>query len=170
MSSQQAKAEKEFKQAKKAFKSGKSQAEKANLEKKRKALERALEQLDKLNTQVRMRGCVIPHQRNFTQPTTLELQAVDKEENKTIALGTSKLNYLDPRISVAWCKKYDVPIEKVSRGCQIFNIRVARSSLSFHFAGLQQDAEGEVPVGHRHGRTRLRVLSKLTKKEMVVFG
>jgi len=87
---QQAKAEKEFKQAKKAFKSGKSQAEKANLEKKRKALERALEQLDKLNT-----------------------QAVDKEENKTIALGTSKLNYLDPRISVAWCKKYDVPIEKV---------------------------------------------------------
>ena len=51
---QQAKAEKEFKQAKKAFKSGKSQAEKANLEKKRKALERALEQLDKLNTQVRL--------------------------------------------------------------------------------------------------------------------
>ncbi|KAF0989777.1 hypothetical protein HZS_3715 [Henneguya salminicola] len=26
----------------------------------------------------------------------------DKEENKQIALGTSKLNYLDPRISVAW--------------------------------------------------------------------
>ena len=45
---------------------------------------------------------------------------MDKEENKTIALGTSKLNYLDPRISVAWCKKYDVPIEKVSKqGCQI---------------------------------------------------
>lgn len=32
----------------------------------------------------------------------LELAAVDKEENKQIALGTSKLNYLDPRISVAW--------------------------------------------------------------------
>jgi len=28
-------------------------------------------------------------------------------------LGTSKLNYLDPRISVAWCKKYGVPIEKI---------------------------------------------------------
>lgn len=25
-----------------------------------------------------------------------------QEENKEIALGTSKLNYLDPRISVAW--------------------------------------------------------------------
>lgn len=61
----------------------------------------------------------------------LEVQAVDKEENKQIALGTSKLNYLDPRISVAWyvftfviikrnnivlfcrCKKWEVPIEKV---------------------------------------------------------
>ncbi|KIH62702.1 Eukaryotic DNA topoisomerase I, catalytic core [Ancylostoma duodenale] len=36
-----------------------------------------------------------------------------KDENKQIALSTSKLNYLDPRISVAWCKKFDVPIEKV---------------------------------------------------------
>ena len=36
-----------------------------------------------------------------------------QEENKEIALGTSKLNYLDPRISVAWCKKWDVPIEKI---------------------------------------------------------
>ena len=32
----------------------------------------------------------------------LKVQMVDKEENKTIALGTSKLNYLDPRITVAW--------------------------------------------------------------------
>lgn len=32
----------------------------------------------------------------------LEVQEVDKDENKQIALGTSKLNYLDPRISVAW--------------------------------------------------------------------
>lgn len=31
-----------------------------------------------------------------------EVQATDREENKQIALGTSKLNYLDPRISVAW--------------------------------------------------------------------
>lgn len=32
----------------------------------------------------------------------MEVQATDKEENKQIALSTSKLNYLDPRISVAW--------------------------------------------------------------------
>ncbi|KAJ8778060.1 hypothetical protein J1605_013920 [Eschrichtius robustus] len=33
----------------------------------------------------------------------LSMQATDKEEGKQVALGTSKLNYLDPRISVAWC-------------------------------------------------------------------
>ncbi|GMT28365.1 hypothetical protein PFISCL1PPCAC_19662, partial [Pristionchus fissidentatus] len=43
----------------------------------------------------------------------LKIQRTDKDENKQIALGTSKLNYLDPRISIAWCKKHDVPIEKV---------------------------------------------------------
>jgi len=31
----------------------------------------------------------------------------------TVALGTSKINYLDPRISFAWCKKYGVPETKV---------------------------------------------------------
>jgi len=81
-------AEKEFKAAKKAYKSG--SGGKDAMEKKKKAVERLMEQFNKLET-----------------------QAVDKEENKTIALGTSKLNYLDPRISVAWCKKFDVPIEKV---------------------------------------------------------
>ncbi|XP_068458630.1 DNA topoisomerase I, mitochondrial isoform X2 [Clinocottus analis] len=43
----------------------------------------------------------------------LEVQATDREENKQIALGTSKLNYLDPRISVAWCKNMEVPMEKI---------------------------------------------------------
>jgi len=57
------------------------------VETKRKALERTEEQLMKL-----------------------EVQATDKEENKQIALGTSKLNYLDPRISVAWCVRlYIIP-------------------------------------------------------------
>lgn len=48
-------------------------------EKKKKQLDRLKEQLNKL-----------------------EIQETDRDENKTIALGTSKLNYLDPRISVAW--------------------------------------------------------------------
>lgn len=52
-------------------------------------------------------------QRLKDQLVKLTVQETDRDENKTIALGTSKLNYLDPRISVAWCKKNDVPIEKI---------------------------------------------------------
>ncbi|XP_050542424.1 DNA topoisomerase I, mitochondrial isoform X2 [Daktulosphaira vitifoliae] len=78
-----------YKQAKRDAKDGSVHSQ-TQLEKKKKALERMKEQL-----------------------TKLEVQETDKEENKTIALGTSKLNYLDPRISVAWCKKFDVPIEKI---------------------------------------------------------
>uniref|UniRef100_A0A3Q3XNV7 DNA topoisomerase I n=1 Tax=Mola mola TaxID=94237 RepID=A0A3Q3XNV7_MOLML len=51
-------------------------------------------------------------QRIEEQLMKLEVQATDREENKQIALGTSKLNYLDPRISVA-CKKWGIPVEKI---------------------------------------------------------
>jgi DNA topoisomerase-1 len=43
----------------------------------------------------------------------LEYTIRNKEETKEIALGTSKLNYMDPRITVAWCKTFEVPIERV---------------------------------------------------------
>lgn len=43
--------------------------------------------------------------------TTLQLK--DKEDNSEVALGTSKINYIDPRLSVVFCKKFDVPIEKI---------------------------------------------------------
>ena len=44
---------------------------------------------------------------------SLRMQAQDKDENKTTSLGTSKINYIDPRITVAWAKKYDVPLNKL---------------------------------------------------------
>uniref|UniRef100_A0A4X1UWQ4 DNA topoisomerase I n=1 Tax=Sus scrofa TaxID=9823 RepID=A0A4X1UWQ4_PIG len=60
------------------------------LEKRRRRLEKLEEQLVRLGT-----------------------QATDKEEGKQVALGTSKLNYLDPRISIAWCRRFGVPVEKI---------------------------------------------------------
>ncbi|CAN0915822.1 DNA topoisomerase 1 alpha [Linum grandiflorum] len=42
-----------------------------------------------------------------------EMDMKTKEDLKTVALGTSKINYLDPRITVAWCKRHEVPIEKI---------------------------------------------------------
>lgn len=70
--------EEDYRQASKAAKRG-SVKEKLNCDKKKKALDRLKEQLKRL-----------------------ELDETNRDENKTIALGTSKLNYLDPRISVSW--------------------------------------------------------------------
>lgn len=58
----------------------------SSLEKRRRRLEKLEEQLVRLGT-----------------------QATDKEEGKQVALGTSKLNYLDPRISIAWYVGPDSP-------------------------------------------------------------
>ncbi|KAK3695071.1 hypothetical protein B0T22DRAFT_368247 [Podospora appendiculata] len=43
---------------------------------------------------------------------TLELQSADREGNKEVALGTSKINYIDPRLTVVFSAKFDVPIDK----------------------------------------------------------
>uniref|UniRef100_A0A0G4FYI1 DNA topoisomerase 1 n=1 Tax=Chromera velia CCMP2878 TaxID=1169474 RepID=A0A0G4FYI1_9ALVE len=37
----------------------------------------------------------------------------DKEDNKAVSLGTSKKNYMDPRVTVAFAKRYEVPIERL---------------------------------------------------------
>tara|TARA_B110001452_G_scaffold42271_1_gene32428 strand:+ start:2223 stop:2810 length:588 start_codon:yes stop_codon:yes gene_type:complete len=45
----------------------------------------------------------------------IEKQKSDRDEKdklKNVSLGTSKINYNDPRITVAWCKRFDVPITK----------------------------------------------------------
>ncbi|KAK2798435.1 DNA topoisomerase 1 [Onygenales sp. PD_10] len=42
----------------------------------------------------------------------MAFQAEDKENNKEVALGTSKINYIDPRLTVVFSKKFNVPIEK----------------------------------------------------------
>jgi DNA topoisomerase-1 len=36
-----------------------------------------------------------------------------KQELKNLSLGTSKINYIDPRITVSFMKKHDIPIDKI---------------------------------------------------------
>jgi DNA topoisomerase-1 len=48
-----------------------------------------------------------------TRLKNMETKRAMKDENKTVALGTSKINYMDPRITIAWCKEKDVPLEKI---------------------------------------------------------
>lgn len=83
--------------AKKELKSAKADLKTMHDEKSRKAVETKKKAVARLSEQL----------------MKLEVQATDREENKQIALGTSKLNYLDPRISVAWCKKWGIPVEKI---------------------------------------------------------
>lgn len=43
----------------------------------------------------------------------VSIQLKDKEDNSEVSLGTSKMNYIDPRLIVMFSKKFDVPIEKL---------------------------------------------------------
>lgn len=45
--------------------------------------------------------------------TNTSYQLKDKEDNSEVSLGTSKLNYIDPRLTVVFAKKFNVPIEKL---------------------------------------------------------
>lgn len=109
----------ELKKAKSEYKNSKSQSSQKKMEQSEKKLQRSEEALKKL-----------------------EMQAVDREENKEIALGTSKLNYLDPRISVSWCKKWQVPIEKIYSKTQRDKFRWAidMATADYHFYNY----EGEI--------------------------
>ncbi|KAG9392725.1 C-terminal topoisomerase domain [Carpediemonas membranifera] len=53
------------------------------------------------------------YRRLSTAIEKLEGSVTERESLKTVALGTSRLNYLDPRITVAWCRREGFPITKV---------------------------------------------------------
>ena len=82
-----AEVEEELKETKKELK-GKSGADKDRLKKKVEALEAKI--------------------------SKIETEKQIKQKLAGVALGTSKTNYLDPRITVAWCRKFgDFPITKI---------------------------------------------------------
>ncbi|XP_072376815.1 DNA topoisomerase 1-like [Diabrotica undecimpunctata] len=54
----------------------------------------------------------VDQNQNNAERQDLSLDTESLTDTK-ISLVASKLYYLDPRITVAWCKKYNVPIEKI---------------------------------------------------------
>ncbi|GAA28973.2 DNA topoisomerase 1 [Clonorchis sinensis] len=108
----------EAKQIKADYKRNKQVAKKVAYEKLKKRLSVAKEQLAKL-----------------------QLQATDRDENKEIALSTSKLNYLDPRITVAWCKRFNVPIEKVYNKTQREKFQWAIDMATAEYKFLDRDSD-----------------------------
>ncbi|GIY98323.1 hypothetical protein CEXT_20781, partial [Caerostris extrusa] len=82
------------------------------LQSKMNALVLQIRELDKeVKAAKKKRRIQVPEQRKKQQQLAqlqqqlkeLKLQAADKQEIKLITQETSELNYLDPRISVAWC-------------------------------------------------------------------
>jgi DNA topoisomerase-1 len=65
-----------------------------------------------------------------------ELRKQDKDANKEIALGTSKTNYIDPRIVIAWCKKMNLSINKVFT-------KTIREKFPWAFEEVEKDADYE---------------------------
>uniref|UniRef100_A0A060T5Z3 DNA topoisomerase I n=1 Tax=Blastobotrys adeninivorans TaxID=409370 RepID=A0A060T5Z3_BLAAD len=58
----------------------------------------------------KLRAQVDKYEERITN-TTLQLK--DKEDNSTVALSTSKMNYIDPRLVAMFSRKFNVPIEKL---------------------------------------------------------
>ena len=75
-------AEKYLEHGEKACKKGNGKSKILPVDKSKQVLEWSLEQLE-----------------------MMEIEQTVGDKNKNISLGTSKLNYLDPQISVQWCKK-----------------------------------------------------------------
>lgn len=82
------------------------------LEAQKKAIKKG-KPLDKKGIPKTISSCDTAIQKAKKSITNEEYKIYEKKENKNIALSTSKINYMDPRISVTWCKNYEVPIEKV---------------------------------------------------------
>ena len=57
---------------------------------------------------------VVKRLQNWTAKITkMEMDLKHKDDNKEVSLGTSKINYMDPRITIGWCKAKELPIEKI---------------------------------------------------------
>ncbi|KAK1058588.1 DNA topoisomerase 1 [Friedmanniomyces endolithicus] len=65
---------------------------------------------------------------------TLKIQSEDRESNKEVALGTSKINYIDPRLTVVFSKKFDVPIER-------FFSKTLREKFDWAIKSVEEDWE-----------------------------
>ncbi|CAG0889927.1 unnamed protein product [Darwinula stevensoni] len=108
-------AEKTLKRAEKAYEVSKTPEKKTIVKEKKKILEKLREE-----------------KRELLREETL------MKKGKEIALNVSKIYYLDPRITVAWCKKHRIPIEKIFTPAEIeiFDWAIDMATQDFRFDGL----------------------------------
>lgn len=56
-----------------------------------------------------------------------------KDVNKSVSLGTSKINYIDPRIVCSWAKAESVPINKIFSATIVKKFPWAMDAENFDF-------------------------------------
>jgi DNA topoisomerase-1 len=74
--------------------------------------------VDKVNKkieelQAKKKESKTPKQKAAVQKSIDVQEGKLEEASENISTNTSRVNYIDSRIIVAWCKKYDMPIEKI---------------------------------------------------------
>lgn len=87
-----------------------------------KSTNKQIENLDRMikNAKLRIRAAKRSKRKNPERIKKMEAllkklkaKKILKTELKNISLGTSKVNYIDPRITVAFLKRHDLPIDKI---------------------------------------------------------
>lgn len=56
-----------------------------------------------------------------------------KDDTKAVSLGTSKINYIDPRIVCSWASTQNVPINKIFSATLVNKFPWALNSRNFNF-------------------------------------
>jgi DNA topoisomerase-1 len=74
--------------------------------------------VDKVNKKIeeleaKKKAAKTPKQKAAVQKSIDVQEGKLEEASENISTNTSRVNYIDSRIIVAWCKKYDMPIEKI---------------------------------------------------------
>lgn len=106
----------EKKLAKKPKTQSEVDAEKKALDAELKCLERERKANKSEQSNINVASCAKKILTKIAQQKKLLAEQATKEKTSDVSLGTSKLNYIDPRITVAWLKKWDAKLVALEGG------------------------------------------------------
>jgi len=89
---------------------------------------------------------------------SVEAEAEAKMKTSDVALGTSKLNYIDPRITVAWLKKYDERLQEEA-------LKDPNSKLSKEVAKIKEEEAAAAKAAKKGKKGKKEVKKEETETE-----
>jgi DNA topoisomerase I len=121
-------------------------------------LEAQIKELEKEKRRLKKEGKSLTRVEHSIE--TKKDQVSRKSSTQDIALGTSRQNYIDPRVLISWSKKHDLPLAKIYTKTLLAKFQWAqdktdkdwdyvKTPLFDQLAGLEPLAEGEKLSGKR---------------------